>query len=272
MNEWQEGGHMSNWLTLKRLSEKYGVSESTLRVWKCLGYVTSSVIENVVMLDEESVIHFWEMRKTKGLNEEYLEKLIKEKEWERDILLSKLADELFLLRTSELHQPLFHVIIQELGQLITNDREREIFLAISSGKPISWVAANRGMTYAQAVETYSSILRRLGENPGRIATFRKRVMDLMFGKYDTEDPTNIPLYNLVDTRAHSILYGEAGMETVRELLQYTSRNGWNSLKRLRGMGSMTYHHIINTLSNAHFIVIGEDGSIALSPEIAALVL
>ena len=165
MNEWQEGGHMSNWLTLKRLSEKYGVSESTLRVWKCLGYVTSSVIENVVMLDEESVIHFWEMRKTKGLNEEYLEKLIKEKEWERDILLSKLDDELFLLRTSELHQPLFHVIIQELGQLITNDREREIFLAISSGKPISWVAANRGMTYAQAVETYSSILRRLGENP-----------------------------------------------------------------------------------------------------------
>ena len=128
---------MANWITLKQLSEKRGIAESDLRTWANLGYITSSRIENVLMIDDESLTQYLDVHQTKDLGENYLEKIIKEKELEREVLLSQCDDELFLLKTQKLHQPLFHILIQELGQLITDDHEREIFLSVSSGEPIA---------------------------------------------------------------------------------------------------------------------------------------
>ncbi|MEB3374020.1 hypothetical protein SFC43_14470 [Bacteroides sp. CR5/BHMF/2] len=49
--------------------------------------------------------------------------------------------------------------MQELGQLITNDTQREIFPAISTGEPISRVAVRQNMTYQETMEAYSNILK-----------------------------------------------------------------------------------------------------------------
>ncbi|WP_223225915.1 MULTISPECIES: hypothetical protein [Bacteroides] len=108
---------MANWLTIKQLSEKRGIAESTLRNWTNLGYITSSTIDNIIMLDDDSLTSYLDTHQSKGLSKESLEKLIKEKEMEYEIILSRLNDELFLLKTQSLHQPLFHTIVQELGQL-----------------------------------------------------------------------------------------------------------------------------------------------------------
>ena len=55
----QKGGYsMADWLTLKQLSEKRGIPENTLRYWKSLNYIASSTIDNVVMLDDNSVTRF----------------------------------------------------------------------------------------------------------------------------------------------------------------------------------------------------------------------
>lgn len=79
------------------------------------------------MLDDESVTRFLNLHQTGALSDEYLEKIIREKKLEREVALSQFDDELFLLRTLKLHQPLFHILIDELGSLITNDCRRDIF-------------------------------------------------------------------------------------------------------------------------------------------------
>lgn len=98
---------MANWLSIKFLSEKYGISEAILRGWKTLGYITSSTIDNVVLLDEHSLSHFLDLHKTKGLDEDSLSKLIKEKEWEREMILARMDDELFVLKTQSLYRHFF---------------------------------------------------------------------------------------------------------------------------------------------------------------------
>lgn len=138
---------MATWLTLKQVSGKYGIAKSTLQGWTTLGYLTFSTIDGILMLDEDSLVHYLDAHKIEGLSEESLDELIKSKRLERETVLSLLNDELVVLKTQSLHQPLFHVIIQELSELIVDDRQREIFLAISSGEPVSRVAARHKMTY-----------------------------------------------------------------------------------------------------------------------------
>lgn len=56
---------MANWLTIKQLSEKRDIAESTLRNWINLGYITSSTIDNVIMLDDDSLISYLDTHQTK---------------------------------------------------------------------------------------------------------------------------------------------------------------------------------------------------------------
>ena len=268
----KKGGDMATWMTPELLSKKYGIPENTLRSWKCLGYIVSSIVDNTALLDEESLTRYLNAHKTKDLSDNYLEKIIKEKELEKEVILSQFDDELFLLKTQKLYQPLFHILIQELGQLITDERLREIFLTISSGKPISRVAACNEITYEQTVQTYKTILKNLEKNTERISTFLSRRTDSVFDKYNTNDPTRIELSNLLPLRAYSILKTEANINTARDLLQYTSQRGWQSLKRLHGMGNVTYSRIVKELQNSNFITADKDGNISLLPEIAALMI
>lgn len=262
---------MANWQTIKQISEKRGVPESVIRGWRSLGYLSFSTINGELMMDDDSLVRYLDAHQRKGLDIDSLNQLIKEKEMEREVILSQLDDELFLLKTQQLHQPLFHVLIQELSQLITNTTHREMFLSISSGEPISRVAERHHMTYDETVAIYTTILKKLGEHSERIATYRKQVLKFMFGKYNTDDPTNVPLMQIVNERACRILQRE-NIGTVHQLLTYTSQNGWNSLKKFEGMGTSTYQDILIALYNANFIVINEDKSVVLSPEIAALLL
>ena len=60
---------MANWITLKQLSEKRGIAESDLRTWANLGYIASSRIENVLMIDDESLTQYLDVHQTKDLGE-----------------------------------------------------------------------------------------------------------------------------------------------------------------------------------------------------------
>lgn len=262
---------MANWLALKQVSEKRGIAESTLREWKTLGYIASSTVDDVMMLDDESVTRFLDTHAMKELNDDDVDKLIQEKKLEREILLSSLEDELFLLKTQKLHQPLFHVVIEELGNLIMDGRYREIFLAVSSGEPIIRVAKRFNMTYERTLEAYTSTLEQLSKNTHRIATFRTTALNLRFGKFNQKDPTNISLWDVFNTHACCVLAQKAGISTLHELLLYGSQKGWRYLTHLPGLGNSTYHHIVDTLIENGFLVIWSEGNIRLTPEIAALI-
>lgn len=107
---------------------------------KCLGYITSSTIDDHLLLDEDSLINLLKIHKSEALGEDYLQKIIKEKELERELLLSRCEDELFMLKTVMPYRELFRVVIHELGQLIVDKRLRDIFLAVSLGEPIVQIA------------------------------------------------------------------------------------------------------------------------------------
>lgn len=261
---------MANWLTPELLSKKYGISESTLRSWKCLGYIVSSTIDNEVLLDEDSLNRYLDAHKSKELSINYLEKIIKEKELEKEALLAQFDDELFLLKTQKLYQPLFHILIQQLGLLITDDRLQEIFLSISSGEPISRVAARHQMTYGKTLETYKSILKNLEKNTNTTATLLKRSTNSVFNQFSTADPTRIELFEILPFYVYRILSTEAKIKTVSDLLKYTSQRGWKSLQQLRGIGFLTYARIIKELAHTNFIIADKDGNIELSPEVAVL--
>lgn len=263
---------MANWITPELLSKKCGIPETTLRIWKCMGYIVSSTIDNQVMMDEDSLTIFLNAHRTKQLSESYLKKIIKEKELEMEILLSQLDDELFLLETHKQHQQLFHVLIQELGQLITDNRLREIFLAIASGEPISRVAVRYEMTYERTLKAYQSILNNLSGDMGRISRRRNQMEDSLFTKYGIDGPMNVRLSSLLPFHAYSVLSREADISTVSDLLKYTSVHGWESLNNLRSMGKTTYSNMINALQKAHFINVNKDDSIELSPELAVWVI
>lgn len=259
-----------NWMTLQQMSERYGIAESTLRIWKNSGYITSSTVDNVVMLDEESLIYFLNAHETKGLNPNELENLIKEKELEREVILSKYNDELFLLKTHQQHQQLFDVIIQELAALIMDVNERGVFLAISRGEPVGRVAKRYGMTPENALTAYTSILETLSRNTGRIAAFRPLTIERFFGLCNMENPMDIPVTEVFKGRTLTVL--KQKFQTIGELLRFTSKRGWNRLNYIGGIGPMTYNEIIKTLENKHFIVQGVDGFIRVAPQIAALLL
>lgn len=174
------------------------------------------------------------------------------------------------LKTHCLYQPLFHILIQELSQLIVDKRQREIFYSISSGEPISRVSARHKMTYEETVAAYGSLLEKLGENAGRIASFREQAMTIQFGKYGTKDPTDINVYSIFHDRAGHILH-QNKIQTLRQLLKYTSRHGWSSLKSMKGLGVQTYKDMIHALYHANFIQISKEGNITLSPALAAFI-
>lgn len=263
---------MANWLTLELLSKKYGIPESTLRSWKCMGYIVSSTIDNHVVLDEDSLNRLLDAHKTCALGEDYLEKIIKEKEYEREVILSRFDDELFLLRTLEPYQKLFHIIIQELGQFIMDERLREVYLSVSSGEPISRVAKRYEMSFEQVLISYKSILHNLSENTKRIASFCNRPHNSLAYRYNSTDPTNIPLSCILQPNACNILRKGRNICTVRDLLKHTSMYQWNSLMDFHGMGRITYKYVLKSLQEEGFIVVREDGGIEWSPELESWVV
>ena len=128
------------------MSERHGVQEATLRNWANLGYITSSRINNQLFLDDESLT-------------DYLAKIVEEKKLERDFIISRYDDLLYVLRTQKTCKPLYEIIIRELSQLIVHPGARDIFYSISMGESIEKVAGRHRITYGRALQIYNSHLR-----------------------------------------------------------------------------------------------------------------
>ena len=102
------------------MSERHGVQEATLRNWAYHGYITISRINNQLFLDDESLTSYLEAHKRLGLQADYLAKIVEEKKLERDFIISRYDDLLYVLRTQKTCKPLYEIIIRELSQLIVH--------------------------------------------------------------------------------------------------------------------------------------------------------
>lgn len=258
---------MANWRPLTHLAEKYCISKSTLLNWKLLQYITSSVINNTVMVDEDSLINILEKNKVEALNDEYIERIIKEREAKRDAILAQLEDEQFLLDAVKPYPQLLQVVIRELGALIADERLRDIFLSVSLGHPLPQIAKRHFMDENELLLTYRSILVKLSKNTSRIASLCNPPQNPLVHKFNTFDPLSIPLYDLIPAHYARILYHEGNIDTVGELLKYVSKFGWNSLLEFSGMGGGTYKKLLDCMEKAGFILHHRNGIVELSPDL-----
>lgn len=261
---------MAEWLTIKQMSEKYGIDESSLHEWSNLGYITSSVTGDGMRLDDESLVRYLDEHKETGLSEDALIRLVKERELQRENTLSQLKDELFRLKTHSCHPAIFHTLIQELDACIIDERQRGIFLAIAGGEPISRVASRYGMSYDTTVIAYNSTVKKLGKNPTRIATLRhyatneQRPVDLC-------SPMEIRLIDVFTYHIWNILYKGKKMRTLYDLLEFTTQHEWLKLLEIPGMGKSTYEFIIRMLKEKGYITVREDDVIEIAPKLQAYI-
>ena len=119
------------------MSERHDIQEAILKNWANLGYITSSRIDDQLFLDDESLDAYLEAHKRLGLEAGYLSKIVEEKKLERDFIISKYDDLLYVLRTQTTCKPLYEIIIRELSALILHPVTRDIFYSISTGESIT---------------------------------------------------------------------------------------------------------------------------------------
>lgn len=155
---------MANWLTTKQMSERHDIQEAILKNWANLGYITSSRINDQLFLDDESLDAYLEAHKRLGLEADYLSKIVEEKKLERDFIISRYDDLLYVLRTQKTCKPLYEIIIRELSALILHPVTRDIFYSISTGESVAKVADRHRITYGKTLQMYNSILKWLSCN------------------------------------------------------------------------------------------------------------
>ena len=83
---------------------------------------------------------YLEAHKRLGLEAGYLSKIVEEKKLERDFIISKYDDLLYVLRTQKTCKPLYEIIIRELSALILHPVARNVFYSISTGESVAKVA------------------------------------------------------------------------------------------------------------------------------------
>lgn len=250
------------------MSEKYGIDESNFHKWKDLGYITSFEMEEGMMVNERTFTQYLNIRKVKGLDEDALAQLFKEKKLEREVTLSRLKDEVFLLKTHSRHPEIFHILIQVLSELIVDDCQRGIFQAISFGEPVSRVASRYGMTYHSIVMVYNSLVEKLSENPTRIFTLRQYATGLQ-KPLKLNNPMEILLIDLFPYRIWILFSRHQKMKTLYDLLAFATQYGWSEIQKIKNVGITLYNQIINHLQMKGYIIIREDNEIELTPEMQA---
>lgn len=238
------------------MSEKYGIEEPILRNWANLGYIMSARIGEQTFLDDDSLLAYLEAHKRLGLEADYLSKIVEEKKLERDFIISKYDDLLYVLRTQKTCKPLYAIIIGELAQLIIHPVARDIFYSISIGESIEKVARRHQITYDRVLQIYNSHLKGLKMRKGILATYRKRAIDARFlslaedskkvNKKQDENVLNIPIHDVADIRLANVLYKKE-IRTVKELLELVSLGEWKDLLKIDGVGKTSYHRLLAKL-------------------------
>ena len=239
------------------MSERHGIQETILRNWANLGYITSSRINDQLFLDDESLDAYLEAHKRLGLEAGYLSKIVEEKKLERDFIISKYDDLLYVLRTQKTCKPLYQIIIRELAALILHPVARNVFYSISIGESVEKVAGRHRITYEKTLQIYNSILKGLKLKKDILATYRKRAINARFLSLADNNNKNInieqeewilqlPVCKVADTRLANVLYNQ-DVRTVKDLLEIVSGRGWKSLLRIEGVGKISYYHLLSKL-------------------------
>lgn len=110
----------------------------------------------------------------------YLEKAIIAKKEEIQQVIETYDDHLFLYRTLRKLSPLTPLITEELACLIRKTLYREIFIEVSSGKPIIQVANEKKINFDKTCRYYENAIKCILKKRSALYNFRKTISDAQF--------------------------------------------------------------------------------------------
>lgn len=269
---------------------KYKVDYLTLLELGKHNLIVITTISDIVFADENSIIKYFKFEEKLKNQEEYFTKLINEKKEEFGYTLIAYDDYLFSMRSLEKTIKIFPVIIDELSQLIKDERTRDIFINIALGKDISSIARKYSLTYDKTCSIYEHAIDQVIRRGSLFKKYSKRIIELAKqnrilnllvenlkehitrlqeakGIYiEIDDLKNVPdhaLYLLslsikkdlgLDLRCINTL-NNAGFNTIEDLLRYVcNHNGkLDSLLEIPNFGSVYLGKLRKVLYNKSIV-------------------
>lgn len=245
---------MTNWITLKSVSLRYGISPETVLEWIKDNLISGSCIGGTWLVDNDSLCHYLELHKTLDSQQQYLDEQLAKRREEIDLIIAHYDDSAFILNSLLALTPLFHYMVAELATLIPEEDKRDLFLSVVNGESLEEIALRRFTTYDKIVCEFTEIIKSLAKHRDFIKLYPE--------KPDTETirllETNLDEFAL-NFRIRSCLH-VSGIYTVKDLLLYIKHgNGLKSLKKMRNFGTQSYYILLNSLRE-HGIIDKEGNS------------
>lgn len=246
---------MVNWIGIEEASKKYKVSEKRMLQWCEQNEIVSSEIGGYWMIDEDSLKKRLELNKRESISKVELEARTME-------ILQKNHERIFILESLVKLTPIMQIVLKELGEMISKDDCKELFLYLSSGGKTEDYAKEHGLTIIKVQNILDSAILEIQRNIKYLKQYPKKrlllksgtkkhnclknkpksfkkPMDIVAGEVPAKvaDLLSTPVEDLgLDAwTLHSLTTNQ--ITTLGDLLFYTKSNGFCRLLELNRFGS-----------------------------------
>lgn len=166
---------MAYWMTSTQIAAKYEVSEQEILSWAQLKEISSTHVNDTLMIDDDSVQSYMETNRILAEKQIIRERLIHEEDTIIEQELKKYdAAALFIRLQSECF-PLYELLIKALAAMIPNVQERKLFCAITGGYSPKYIPKYHNMSDKDTFKIYLEIIRKLRTDMKYILIMQRQV-------------------------------------------------------------------------------------------------
>lgn len=265
---------MINWIGIEEASKEYKVSEKRMLQWCEQSEIVSSEIGGYLMIDEYSLKERLELNKRESISKVELEAKTME-------ILQNNHERVFILESLAKLTPIMKIVLKELGEMISKDECKVLFLYLALGGKVEDYAKENGLTSVKVQNILDSVILEIQRNTKYLEQYPKKRLLLKSGTKKRnslknkqqgskksqnmivgEVPAKVsdllatPIEDLgLDAwTSHSLVINQIG--TLGDLLFYTKSNGLYKLLDLNRFGAGCFVKLKNRL--LHMKIINEN--------------
>lgn len=157
-------------ITLREAALLYDTNERNILHWAKKNNITVTRYGESWMVDDIAISKLFAHNIRWG--NEYLEEELKVREEVMSNALLQIDDLIYLFKSVKEIAPFLRLLIDEMAMLIPNEQKRAIFTEVVSGKGISTVAKNHGISFDKACYLYNSALSIIKNHIGFLTNYR----------------------------------------------------------------------------------------------------
>lgn len=165
-------------ITLNDAVQKYNVNATTLRDWGKSGVIVMTRRVGSLIFDDASIKSYFNLQEKLKQHDEYLENMLTQKEEEVSNTIAVYDDYLFSMRSLEKITKLFPVVINELAQLINDEKTKDIFINIALGKDIYRIARKYSLSYDRTCTVYIHAINVIEKRGKIVSKYKSKIVEL----------------------------------------------------------------------------------------------